>query len=609
MAAPTYATDLSANLIHACDAASASWTEPAAFADGAITLPEADYFIQNTGCLSKTMGNSASAVSGAIYNNGTGLTINSPNVVVMWLYFAAPNALASRANGGVRVFSGSSTTAYYHFYVLGNDNYTYGGWRCIPVDPNLTPDNTTGSPSTTKQYFGAAAVLSGTNAVSKGNPFGIDAVRYGRMEARYSNGDSGAGGPATFAGFVTQNDLVANRWGLLQAVDGGYLWQGLMTFGYGGTAVYFVDSNRNILVADTIKVQSGFNKIEVRVATSTVSWTGITIQALGTTSRGAFEVIDNATVTMTNCTFIDMDTFVYKSGATQTMTNCIFRRCGQVTQNGGVFSTCRFDASRAATALLVSDISQVTNTTFVSSGTGHAIQGFATAGDYNLATLTFSGYASGDGSTGNEAIYVTATTGTVNLTVTGTPSVRTAGATVNKISGTVDAVVTVKDTATPPVAIQNARVLAWVTDNANYFYQKTGLTLSGSGTTVTVTGHTGHGMATGDWILVEGVTNDDRYNGAYQITYVSTSSYTYTTNSTIVSGTPTGTIKVTYVVINAATNSSGQATKTKAWTNDQPIAGRVRYYAGSPYYQPGSFVGTISKTLGFAATVQLIADE
>lgn len=604
MAAPTYGTDLT--LIHACDSASASWTEPTGFADGAITLPESDYFIQNTACLSKTMGASASATSGAIYDAGSGQTINSPNVVVMWLYFAAPNALATRANGGVRVFRGSGTGAFYHYYVLGSDNYTYGGWKCIPIDPNLTADNTTGSPRTTKQFFGAAAVLSGANAVSKGNPFAIDCVRHGRMESRFSNGESG--NPATFAGFVTQNDSVANRWGQIQSIDGGYLWQGLITLGYGGTAVYFSDSNRNILVADTIKVQSGFNKIEVRVSTSTVIWTGITIQALGTTSKGAFEVIDNATVTLTNCTFIDMDTFVFKSGATQTVTDCVFRRCAQVTQSGATISGAKFDRSSSAAALLVDDITKVTNCDFASSGTGHAIQGFSTAGDYNLASLSFTGYASSDGSTGNEAIYVTATTGVVNLTLTGSPSVRSAGATVNKISGTVDAVVTVKNTATPPVAIQSARVLAWVTDNANFFYQKTGLTFSGSGTTVTVTGHTGHGMATGDWILVEGAANDDVYNGAYQITYISSSSYSYTT-AAITNGTPTGTLKVTYVVINATTNSSGQVTKTKAWTNDQPIAGRVRYYAGSPYYQPGSFVGTIDKDTGFGVTVQLLSDE
>jgi hypothetical protein len=607
MAAPTYATDLT--LIHACDAASASWTEPTGFTDGAITLPETDYFIQNTGCLSKNMGTGTSATSGAIYDSGAGQTINSPNVVVMWLYFGAPNALATRANGGIRVFRGSGTGAFYHYYVLGNDNYTYGGWKCIPVDPNLTADNTTGSPTTTKQFFGAAAVLGGVSSVSKGNPFGIDIVRHGRMESRFSNGDSGAGGPATFAGFVASNDALAARWGQIQAIDGGYLWQGLITLGYGGTAVYFVDSNRNILVANTIKVQSAFNRIEIRVATSTVSWTGITIQALGTTSKGEFEVIDNATVSITNCTFIDMSTFVFKSGATQTVDATTFRRCGQVTQNGADFDNCKFEDSTGTAALVVDDITKVTNCSFDSAGTGYGIQGFSSAGDYNLASLSFTGYAANDGSTGNEAIYVTATTGVVNLTVTGTPSVRTAGATVNKISGTVDTVITVKDTATPPVAIESARVLVWVTGNENYFYQKTGLTFAGSGTTVTVTGHTAHGMGTGDKILVEGVVNDDVYNGVFTITYVSTSSYTYTTSATITNATPTGTIKVTYVVIDAATNASGQVTRTKAWTVDQPIAGRIRKSSAAPYYQPSSFIGTIDTTGGFSTTIQLIGDE
>ena len=71
-----------------------------------------------------------------------------------------------------------------------------------------------------------------------------------------------------------------------------------------------------------------------------------------------------------------------------------------------------------------------------SSGTGYAIEGFESAGDYDLVGLVFNDYFSGaTGTTGNEAVHVLATTGTVNLYVSGggsaTFSVHSEGAEVN----------------------------------------------------------------------------------------------------------------------------------------------------------------------------------
>lgn len=436
MAAASYTTDLT--LIHACDAASASWTEPTGFIDGAITLPETDYFIHNTGCLSKTMGAGTAAVSGAIYNAGAGLTIPSGSVVMMWLYFGAPNALNTQAAGGLRVFVGSATTAFKQWYVKGANTYTYGGWFCVPVDPNTTQDATTGTPTATLQYFGAAATLNATSAVSKGNPFGVDVLRYGRGEMRLNGGDL-ANGYATFAGYAAQNDSQANRWGLFQAIDGGYLWQGLMVLGF-TSAVDFRDSNAAIQIANTQKVGAAFNRIEVRQATSRVDWTGVSISALGTVAKGQFEMVNNATVNLTTCTFTDMDTFVFQSGATLVSTT--FRRCGRVTLGGATVTGCSFERSTATTSLLVGgSVSTVSNCSFVSDGSNHAIE-ITAAGSYTFNGLTFSGYAAGSTgspvtptSTGNEAVYVNVATGTVTISSDTALSVRSAGATVNVVAG------------------------------------------------------------------------------------------------------------------------------------------------------------------------------
>lgn len=436
MAAASYTTDLT--LINAADAANANWTEPTGFVDGAITLPETDYFIQGTGCLSKTMGASASAVSGAIFNSGAGQTIPSGNAVMVWLYFGAPNALATQANGGLRVFVGSATSAFKQWYVKGSNTYTYGGWFCVPVDPNTTQDATTGAPTATLQFFGAAAVLSGAGAVSRGNPLGIDVLRYGRAEMRINGGDL-ANGYATFSGFATQNDNISNRWGLFQAVDGGYLWQGLMVLGH-ASAVDFRDNNVAIQIANTQKVAAAFNRIEVRQAGSRVDWTGVNITALGTVSKGQFAMIDNADVNLDTCVFTDMDTFVFQSNAS--VVNSTFRRCGQVTLAGATVSGCTFDKSTAATTLLAgSSISTLSNTSFSSDGSNHAIE-ITSGTSHTLNGLSFTGYATGSvGSpvtttnTGNEMIYVNIASGTVTLNSDTPLSVRSAGATVNVVAG------------------------------------------------------------------------------------------------------------------------------------------------------------------------------
>jgi hypothetical protein len=85
--------------------------------------------------------------------------------------------------------------------------------------------------------------------------------------------------------------------------------------------------------------------------------------------------------------------------------------------------------------MVATDVSVITTTTFNSDGTGYGIEGFSTAGDYTLSSITFTGYVAGvSGTSGNEAIHVLAGSGIVNISIGGTgnvPSYHTVGATVN----------------------------------------------------------------------------------------------------------------------------------------------------------------------------------
>jgi hypothetical protein len=424
MATPSYTTDLSAQVISECE----SNATPLVFTNlgTGSDATETDYFIQKTACVSKPF----NITAGGIYCT-TSQAITSSQLFWAWYYFGCPNKLLGETSGGLQALVGQSGTAHDKWDVLGSDTYTYGGWRCIPVDfLNVGYDDRTGAGAGTSQFLVFGVYCNTSGGIGKGNPLGIDVMRYGRGEARINGGETG--NYATFTGFATENDDLNNRWGLIQAVDGGYLQQGLVILGY-ASAVDFRDSNKYIVIANTKKVLSSFNRWEVRQAGSRVDWTNISISSLGTVARGEFECIDNADINFDSCVFTDMSTFVFQSAST--ILNTTFRRCGVVTQGGAVFANCIFDNSREVKAILVNSISNLSNCFFISSGTGYAIEGFGTAGDYTISDVTFTNYASGNGTSGNEAIHVLASSGIVNINIDGgtTPSIHTEGATVNVI--------------------------------------------------------------------------------------------------------------------------------------------------------------------------------
>lgn len=147
-----------------------------------------------------------------------------------------------------------------------------------------------------------------------------------------------------------------------------------------------------------------------------------------------------------------------------TLNNVTFINCPSLTQNSAELTNCTISDTKVTSSSL-EDISFISNSSFVSSGIGHAIEVSGTADTITLTGNTFTGYASGNGSTGNEAIYVNISSGTVTINISGgnTPSIRSAGATVivnnsatlqltNIISGS-DIVILIAGTTTERVNI------------------------------------------------------------------------------------------------------------------------------------------------------------
>lgn len=462
----TYGTDLT--VLNACDAVT-NWTElPSPHSAGSGPAADSENYFHNGTSISQATGQGVDDGAGIQYDHQSALTWTAASnwVIMMWSYYAAPTNIKTWALGGGRIGIGSADNNAKFYNAMGNNfgKYPYGGWQCTAIDPEFaTADYTLGTPGAGYQNF--AFLPNVTAKITKGSPTAVDVLRYGRGEFQVS------GTGANFSGMATANDdPTTGRWGLLQSEGGSnYSQKGLMSLGLAGTAVTFSDSNKNINTEDTPRVLAGFNKIEVNHVDSSVTWESISLASPTTSitgsapvSPGDFEVVDNATVDFKTCTFTDKGTFIFNAGTNPNdIISSTFRRCKKVTQGGATFTGTTFDAPNVAvsTAAMSADsLEDITGCSFVSSGTGHAIE-LTDLGDGSLLwDNTLSGYDAGVAgspvtptNTGDEAIWVNVGTGTVTITVSADatiPSIRSAGATVNVVTGTITVKVIIAELST-----------------------------------------------------------------------------------------------------------------------------------------------------------------
>jgi hypothetical protein len=445
----TYATDL--QVMNAADS-STGWAELSGHTSGAAPAATTETYIQNGIAIDQATGQATGQNAGMQYDSGANISWTSGWVFTAWQFFASPTNINTWANGGMRIGIGSTSGNMRYWNAVGNDfgAYPYGGWQNTAIDPQVAGDQTDGSPvAGNYRLFGSMPNM--LNKITKGSPHAVDIIRYGRGQFQVTGAD------ATFAGMAAANDADTARWGLFQVSGGGYLWKGLMSLGLAGTSVTFSDSNKSIRLDDTPRTAAAFNKIEIRNASSSVTWNSISVSGVQTSitgsapvSPGDFEVVDNPTVVLNGCTFTDLGTFVFQSNTD--VIDCTFRRCKQLTQGGAEFTGNLVTNGEDAISLVVSDLSLVTGNTFVSDGSNHAVDlgtiGSTTSVTWDNVATSYATGATGSPitptSTGNEIITANVPSGvtlTINVAAGATvPSVRnTAGTpgTINVVAGLV----------------------------------------------------------------------------------------------------------------------------------------------------------------------------
>lgn len=578
--------------------------------------PETDFFVQSNGCISKAAW--TNATKGFIIDAlGTTFTVPTDGAVIAFAKYDAAGSLAAKASGGLQMIIGSGSGAYDHYYIGGSDTLAFDSWLPYVIDPNTaTADATTGTPSGSEQFVGLLGNLPTTSGPTKGNPIAMDAIRYGRCDLEYTATSCTFSGAEAFANDSTR------RWGLLELRNGSYLMQGFHSFGTASASVTFSDSNKvlffrpsgnNNVTNDA--VSTGFNRIEILNASSSVTWDNISIAALGTRARGVF-VHTAGTVDFTNCQFVDMDTFSLL--AATSITGTTWRRCNAVTAPGSTLTNSKILAPSVAadTSGLVWDAAtdpngKIDGMEFSKGAASHHAIEFGTTSPLTmtLTDIDFTGFTNTIGSTA-APLHIKRTSGTVTINLSNCTGItvdgyKTDGATVNIVAGavTVQVTATLKD----GTAVSGARVYLRASNGTGPFPYQDSVSITRSTTTATVT-HTAHGLESNDKVALLGITDKVEDIGIHQITVTDANTYTYTTTDSG-STSYTGTITSTFVALNGTTDGSGVLSTSKVYPSAQPVVGWTRKSSGSPYLQEGVLVGTVSSTTGFSGTAVMLSDE
>lgn len=502
----------------------------------------------------------------------------------------------STTSSGLMVKIESGASDYVTWHIAGSD--TWGGeWKAFVIDVNNTAD--TFSVTGTLDLSAVTKISFLTDNSNSGNirivdNTAIDAVRFG-------TGLTLTGTTFGLADAAADDELVANKYGILQNIDGNIHCQGRITIGNGATTTTFNSTDEEIVFKDVI-VSAGLYKYDFVGSGNTSVVQGFVAKGAGAATFVVDASDTAADLTLSGSTFIRAGLIDFAS--TSDVQSTVFNNCDQIVPSTGVFTnnTISNFVGTTGSVLFPSTDANISGLSIINCDNGIEYDSGSDSTSPAFDDITF------DDAGGN---YDVNNTSGAEISISknngsNPNSYNPGGDIVNFLGASVITSITVKD-ADDASLVSDARVLAWVADGVNFPYQET-VTITGSGTTATVT-HTTHGLSTNDNVYIEGTTLEENYHGAYQITVTDANTYTYTTAQTVVTTPASGTITSTFVLLHAATTGTGIVTDTRVIGSDQLFNYRVRKSTTSPLYRQGAGQDTSTSTGGKAITVNLVSDE
>lgn len=460
----TFSTDLTT--LSTADATT-GWTAVGNFS----VPPRTDNGVKIQGTNGLTGSGPSSANATVWYKNTfTSTNLTDGRHIYAWFMISSLGVADTKANGGLRVASGSGAgtasgifptdglTAGKCWRVDGIDTNVQGGWSCYIINPNGTPDFTTGSPNMAAAVWIAMGLRSTAAILDTTFNFCVDALRLGTGHT-VNNGTSGA--PVTLVDFDAFDNVNTTRYGVVYKRSGTFYIGGKLKIGTAGqTAITFFKEVSRLILFHDYPVDTTFYEIIVTgnaTYQSTVQFgnlsgsnttQGCTIRAIGASgftltanSNGSFLIYGSSVEGMKQATLNNLCT----------LKNTTINNSGTITSNGAVIDGCTFanGTNYAISIASTTEMSVVTNSVFEGHTVNPAVN-ITTIGTYTFDNLTFNGNTFDvDNNSGGLV--------TINIVNGGnTPTYRNGAGSSTVVNNAVTLKVTVKDEAS--FIVQNARV-------------------------------------------------------------------------------------------------------------------------------------------------------
>lgn len=354
------------------------------------------------------------------YTIGTATDMSATDTHLrLWLFHSFFARLDLQSAGGIQLFVSDGTNT--NFYYVGGSDTHEGAWELFQADlANPSVNNGANLSSITSAGF----VLSHATAARNIDNTWYDYLVYGTGYGIYG----GTAGDKVSWNTVAASDL-ANGYGVTQLQNGVYFINAEIEIGdnVGTNDCYFDGSNEVIVFYDTGESDSLYKINVVGNATgiTSASFDNSVIKSAATRFEFSSNDANVDFFEMIGTTMDGAGTVDFASG--QEIRNTVFVDCGIINPRTATFRTNTISAYTElgdSGSLLITDTTNISNLTFNSSGTGHAIY-ITTAGEYTFSNYTYSGYATTDGTTGNEVLYNNSG-GSVTLNIVGgdVPTIR-----------------------------------------------------------------------------------------------------------------------------------------------------------------------------------------
>lgn len=588
-------------------------------------VSEVDVFVQGTGACSVKVSNQGVVLAYA--TGGVDLSATGTHVYI-WVNMLAGGLMATRANNGLCICLSSDATlttgSNYSFWAVdGSDTYP-GGWVRYVIDVSKT--RTTGAGTLNL----AAVQHIGMYCDTRPNTAKFDNLVIDRIDYCVHGTGLRVYGTSTaddlFSDILAADQgTVGNKYGIVTSKEGVIYVRGAIDLGDElGTSSSTLTDVDKVVVFEAPKYYNGSSVVDAVSASFNAlkfkgNGTGSTSITLGKKvgtgdtasgrsgltikqSTNAMSVdFDNGNVTTANvygCSFQGVTGTI--GWGTNTAHECMgnsFSACSRVDTGSAVVRNCNIINTASSTgSFLWQSGTNIKNSAFIANADGIEM---TLTSNQDYSGLTFSGNTYDTHlNNGGTSISISKSNGSNPATQRST-----GGGTITYVgSATTIKVVATTDTGTP---IQSANVFLRTGAAGSLPYDAT-VTISNSGTTATVT-HTGHGISTGDKIVIYGAAKNDNL-GVHTVTVTDANTYTFTTAGSN-SGADGGTIKAYFVFLAGLTDVNGEISASRVYPADQSATGTARKSTSAPYYKAASINTTVSSSVNVSAAAVMISDD